>query len=201
MIWLIPGFVPLVGVVIGYAVENIVEEKVKEVIRVISVPIINHKNWMKNLKDETILSTISIPGTHNSAAYGHIMIGVNCQQMNLKTQLEAGIRSLDIRVVMSDNQFYIYHGEFYLEFSFSDILNICKTFLEENKTEVIIMGITYENKDSKDEDQKKKIKNCFMGYTNDYKDILYLENKIPKVGQVRGKIVSLNVIYFLKILL
>lgn len=57
---------------------------------------------MKNLNDSTDVSTLSIPGTHDSATYATPCYGFvklsQCQVLSIKEQLSSGIRYLDIRI-------------------------------------------------------------------------------------------------------
>ena len=60
--------------------------------------LIDYKRWMKVLPDTLPLSGISIPGTHNSHTHYHALPSVRCQVLDVRTQLENGIRFLDVRV-------------------------------------------------------------------------------------------------------
>src|SRR5205814_5545628 len=54
--------------------------------------------WMKSVNDSTPISTLSIPGTHNSPACLRALPSIRCQAVSLREQLENGIRFLDVRV-------------------------------------------------------------------------------------------------------
>ena len=62
---------------------------------------VEYPDWMSNLPDDMRLSEMSIPGTHDTMAYQvHwlcqlVRLNVFTQTMNLKTQLNAGIREVD----------------------------------------------------------------------------------------------------------
>lgn len=67
-------------------------------------------SWMSNIPDETLLSNITIPGTHDSCATSNIPF-VRTQYLSITKQLEAGIRFLDLRCrVHDDGELYLYHG-------------------------------------------------------------------------------------------
>lgn len=53
--------------------------------------------WMKRLSNQKNIDTISIPGTHDSASFygGDI---VQTQSMSITSQLNSGVRFLDIRL-------------------------------------------------------------------------------------------------------
>lgn len=58
-------------------------------------------NWTERIGDETKLSAMSIPGTHDSAAqYVCLSPIFQCQDTAIKTQLENGYRYLDMRLVL-----------------------------------------------------------------------------------------------------
>jgi 1-phosphatidylinositol phosphodiesterase len=61
-------------------------------------------SWMANIPDDTLLSNITVPGTHDSCAESNIPF-VRTQYLSITKQMEAGLRFLDLRVrVHSDGQ-------------------------------------------------------------------------------------------------
>lgn len=145
---------------------------------------------------------------------------VNCQYYNIKSQLNMGCRFLDIRVkVVQRGKFAIVHGGVLLDLSFADVLMDCLRFLRENPTEAILMsvkedsppanrwdgsfeqvlseyidvwtpkeGAHYEEvkyhsiwyKDGEDREEKRT------------KSVWYDGEELPKLGEVRGRIVLFN---------
>lgn len=59
---------------------------------------VDYKRWMKELNDDTKISKLAIPGTHNSAACHTALPSVQCQGKSVTDQLNHGVRFLDIRV-------------------------------------------------------------------------------------------------------
>ncbi|KAK3347303.1 PLC-like phosphodiesterase [Lasiosphaeria hispida] len=56
-------------------------------------------NWMSKLQNDDYVSSLSIPGTHDSAAFATTIIPfVQTQTLNFTQQLNAGIRFFDLRV-------------------------------------------------------------------------------------------------------
>ncbi len=55
---------------------------------------------MKNIPDDTNVSNISIPGTHNSGTFDYTIPikNADCQSWSYIDQLRAGIRYLDLRI-------------------------------------------------------------------------------------------------------
>ena len=92
--------------------------------------------WMAGLSDDTFISQISIPGTHD-AGTGH---GVNnyliisgkiyavTQEKTLTEQWNSGIRAFDLRPSVDGSQLRIYHGLISTDLYFDDAL---KTLLAE----------------------------------------------------------------------
>lgn len=69
---------------------------------------------MNNIDDNTSISTLSIPGTHDSATYSCTCLAIpkisQCQVMNFYEQLQSGIRYLDIRIKTKNGEILMVHG-------------------------------------------------------------------------------------------
>jgi 1-phosphatidylinositol phosphodiesterase len=150
-------------------------------------------NWMSFIPDSTKLSKLAIPGTHDSAAYKFFPKSVLAmtQLKNIKDQLKLGIRFLDIRGRQINNNIYMYHWVFDLEQNLDSVLKTCYKFLDENPSETIIFCI---------QDEESKAKQNTESYYTTLKRIYHAQNptkwfiddKIPKLSEVRGKIVLLR---------
>ena len=70
------------------------------------------KIWIAFIQDKANLAAISIPGTHASGAvnYEPFYGTAICQDLNIKDQLNIGVRYLDIRCKHYLNKFHIHHG-------------------------------------------------------------------------------------------
>ena len=105
-------------------------------------------SWMGDIPDDTLLSNITVPGTHDSCAQSSIPF-VRTQYLSISKQMEAGLRFLDLRCrVHSDGQLYMYHGgipinmPMYLKFD--KIMSEIFTFFSKNKgkpTEAVLISI------------------------------------------------------------
>ena len=104
-------------------------------------------SWMGDISDDTILSNITVPGTHDSCAESNIPF-VRTQYLSITKQMEAGLRFLDLRCrVHSDGQLYMYHGgipinmPMYLKLD--KVMNEVFTFLSRNgkPTETVLVSI------------------------------------------------------------
>lgn len=172
--------------------------------------------WMQHLHDATPLSALSIPGTHNSAACRHSLIpntnaydvlieagyralpSVRCQCVSIRTQLDNGVRFLDIRVQPESAKspsLVIVHGAFPVSFMgakhFRDLLRVVYTFLDSNPSETVILSVKREGVGpSKDEDLcRVLIDHYIRGADLHY---WYVDPRIPMLGAVRGKVVLMR---------
>jgi 1-phosphatidylinositol phosphodiesterase len=72
------------------------------------------KQWMKDLHDDIEVSYLSLPGTHDSGSYNchfwQLCKSTQCQSWPIMQQLQAGIRFLDLRIQIVNEQLTIIHG-------------------------------------------------------------------------------------------
>lgn len=161
---------------------------------------IDFGNWMGNLSDDTSISSLSIPGTHDFCATKGVKIPVigkdygKCQygspQTVISDQLNVGCRCLDIRCrYISDDTFAIHQGDIYQNLNFGDVLNQCQNFLNNHSSETIFMRVKQEKSSVSDFEFKK----TFFSYVNRYPSLFWndRQNKNPKLGDIRGKVVVL----------
>lgn len=151
-------------------------------------------NWMASIPDGSKLSTLSLPGTHDTMSfYGGDL--VQTQSMSLYTQLESGIRVLDIRCRHINNDFLIHHGIVYQQANFDDVLRTVTTFLQNHPTETVLMRISGA---STEENSNRTFEETFLAYRSKYESYFWKPNNSPEperlnptLGTVRGKIVVL----------
>lgn len=152
---------------------------------------------MAALSDTLPLSAISIPGTHNSHTYYKALPSVKCQSVDIKTQLENGIRFLDIRaqpVHASDpgkKHMYLVHGAFPISLTgpkyLAPTLETCYAFLAAHSSETILVSLKREGVGSStDEHFARILQDHYIG-PNASK--WHTEPTIPYLGSVRGKMV------------
>ena len=107
---------------------------------------------MADLPDWEIISNISIPGTHETMSSVNGGRPVYCQSVqDLRLQLDAGIRALDIRCYHIENRFAINHNVYYQnaylgeplpqDAGHQNVLKKCVQFLYDHPTEFILMRI------------------------------------------------------------
>ncbi len=150
------------------------------------------KQWLKNIPDDTNLKDINLPGVHDSCTrFCQYSLFSRCQSHSIKEMLNFGVRVFDVRV---NGDVCVHSFTKCKKTRFGDVLKIDDVmadfflFLGQNPTETVLMIFKDEGKVPAEE--------CFNILNEKF--ILpnfekwYLENKIPKLGDVRGKIVLIN---------
>ena len=144
-------------------------------------------SWMTSVPDATLLSAISIPGTHESLTrYGGPLI--QCQTLSMEKQLKAGLRYFDIHVgswikiqqTVDVRDGHIKHQKF------RDALETTRAFLDENSSETVLFRVTIEGFFQKT--TGKLVKKLL----EEFKDKLWTKTIVPQIGEVRGKIVFIQ---------
>ncbi|KXL48747.1 hypothetical protein M433DRAFT_150862 [Acidomyces richmondensis BFW] len=158
----------------------------------------NLQCWMKEFKNETPLSALSIPGTHNSPTCHKALPSVRCQAVSPREQLENGVRFFDIRVQPSnpqdpkDDGLNLVHGAFPISLTgpkkFRDLLNEVKDFLKANPSETLIMSLKREGTGNATDQQLSIILKDH--YTNPQE--WWTQPHIPTLGEARGRIVLMR---------
>lgn len=130
---------------------GIVQQKKNKVIMGnIPTPIeFSYETWMASLHDDTYVSQISLPGTHDAGAYpsasGLDNALAQTQFVDIITQLNAGIRVLDFRPKYVNGTFNIAHGYVtYEDRTFDYVFEQAVTWLAEHPTEFIMVQLKNE---------------------------------------------------------
>ncbi|CRJ82845.1 hypothetical protein BN1708_009048 [Verticillium longisporum] len=79
-----------------------------------------HPDWMRAIPDDANITSLSIPGTHDTLTFDIRDELFQCQNNNLSAQLRAGMRYLDVRGRLVDDAIQIYHAEMFTGYSFVD---------------------------------------------------------------------------------
>lgn len=112
----------------------------------------SNPDWMSRLPDSTGLGRLSIPGTHDTMAVhgGGLAPWYYQTQENhgdsgdtLTAQLNAGIRAIDIRVRIVNNNtaFAIHHTNVYQNANLDDVLTKARSFLTAHPGETVLMSL------------------------------------------------------------
>ncbi len=142
--------------------------------------------WMAAIANSTSLAELSIPGTHESAAFYEPVPGTaKAQNLTLAEQFAAGIRYVDIRCRHLDDAFQIYHGPVSELLGFDDVIGFAHDFLAAHPSETIIMSIKEESAPSGD---TRTFEDTFDAYVAKDPGLWRLDATIPSLGVARGKI-------------
>ena len=154
-------------------------------------------NILSKISDNAYLSELNIAGTHDSTtAYVAMENAARCQNKTIKDQLSMGVRFLDIRLSRKGDEFYLVHAfadcysdkEKTKRLTFGEVLADCKSFLNQYPAETLIISIK----------QDRGIINRWFfppfydKYIRGDEDSWYLENKVPTLGECRGKLVLMR---------
>jgi 1-phosphatidylinositol phosphodiesterase len=102
---------------------------------------ISHTYWMRDVPDDAPVTTLSIPGTHNSCCVNGPLGFAKTQNLDLTEQLSAGIRFFDIRLTHYQDNLCVHHDIVCTEKSYTDVLDICGSFLRQYPSETILMSV------------------------------------------------------------
>ncbi|MDR1090788.1 MAG: phosphatidylinositol-specific phospholipase C [Prevotella sp.] len=153
------------------------------------------RNWMSKIDGNTLLSSLTIPGTHDSAArYGSG--SYKCQFMSINEQLYAGVRFFDIRLIYENDELMAYHGETTSGKQYITLAEICRNITDFTKAcpgEAFIVCLKNE--------KAFKDANDLQAFNKAVKDQVELQSyrwytgesvKGLKLGDVRDKMILLR---------
>jgi hypothetical protein len=155
-------------------------------------------DWMRWVPDSKSLAALSLPGTHDTMANDTEWYvtetersWVLTQSLELRPQLDAGIRVLDIRARHINDRFTMHHSNYYLRATFDEVLATAVQFLRERPSETILMRVKQEHTP---EDCTRSFNETFEWYRDlpAYSSFIWRQSHIPALGEVRGKIVILD---------
>ncbi|WVR09256.1 hypothetical protein IAU60_006321 [Kwoniella sp. DSM 27419] len=121
--------------------------------------------WMGGVPDDTKITDLSVPGTHDSASWNYTPLTqirylkytgliypsplYKCGKTSIFTQLSSGIRAFDLRVGFAPNgkDLVFFHSEAVLDTDarFEDIVGGMWRFLDENPSETLFVSVKVEN--------------------------------------------------------
>lgn len=157
----------------------------------------NLNAWMKELRDETPLSALSMPGTHNSPTCHRALPSIRCQAVSPREQLDNGVRFFDLRVQpenpadASSDKLILVHSVFPISLTgtkyFRDLYNDILDFLSKNPSETLIISLKREGTGNATDQQLSRI--LHDHYVSRDEQRWFTEPRIPRLGESRGKIV------------
>lgn len=158
------------------------------------------KNWMKNISDDKKITAINIPGTHDSACCNIDFAFISkTQSLTVYQQLNIGVRYFDFRFKFDLSKFIANHSICYCRkkwgfwnevLTADDIVADCLEFLRNNPSETILFQL----KEAQSHTGHEFYNEFYKRYIEKSKDAWFLTNRIPDLGEVRGKIVLLRAV-------
>ncbi|EMC98857.1 hypothetical protein BAUCODRAFT_145869 [Baudoinia panamericana UAMH 10762] len=143
------------------------------------------ETWMSSLDGDIELSAITIPGTHDSAAFTSMFPFIQTQTLNIMQQLNAGIRYLDLRCGLLDNQVEMVHGEAILGLKLSLVLDAMYLWLASHPSEALIVQL---KQDRKSERSNVRFAQAIFSCLAQNPQRWRTANTTPKLCELRGRI-------------
>jgi 1-phosphatidylinositol phosphodiesterase len=187
LLWIVPLLIVLAFTVLMYVIpafESVDGTKVE-----------GSADWMAKLDDGLYLSEVVLPGTHDSATKNvQLAYIARCQSLSIGEQLDAGFRYLDIRLAANGEKLKLMHGFTSCTTSgwpwagalmLDDVLDDCYAFLAAHPTETIVFAVKQEH----GAETPEAFEALLRAYIEQNPDAWLLTDRIPTVGEARGKIV------------
>lgn len=143
------------------------------------------ERWMSLLDDDIPLSGLTIPGTHDSAAYTYSWPFVSTQKMDIFAQLNAGIRYFDFRCGLRRNAVEMVHGPTFLGLTLEGILHVMYLWLQNHPTEALVVQI---KQDRKPEDSEVHFSYAVFDLIIRDSERWRTSNTLSSLGEARGRI-------------
>ena len=162
---------------------------------------IDGSNWMSAIKPDVPIPAENMPGTHDSSTkYVDISPIFMTQDGSVSEQLYRGARYFDMRFeLQKDKRLVAVHsaascrkayGVKAEKLTAADAVEMCADFLKKNPGETVLFQLKEGNGKTGTVFFDAFYEQCIKGQ----EDIWFLENRIPTLGEVRGKIVLLRVV-------
>lgn len=156
------------------------------------------REWMSVLRDDTPLSAIAIPGTHDSGSEKIYCAGIaRCQHLSVAQQLEAGCRFLDLRLAVKGDRLVLIHGaaaafceknKILQAYTLDALTESLYAFLKQHPTETVLVSVKMDRGSNAD----RFVELLYENYIQFSRRFWYTENRIPALGEVRGRAVLIR---------
>jgi 1-phosphatidylinositol phosphodiesterase len=105
-----------------------------------------NQNWMRSIADDTNITRMAIPGTHDSGAWQYCYTPMcRAHDLDIAAQLNIGVRAFDIRVGDKGGGIYkVYHGPIDMDITVQSVLDDIVAFLNTNPSEFVILMLKQE---------------------------------------------------------
>lgn len=147
----------------------------------------DQSDWMASLSGDRSLGSLSIPGTHDSGAlYSLLDVFGKCQTMPVSQQLKAGVRFLDLRLRLVEDELWIYHNFVEQKTDFQTMLEELVRFLREHPSEFLIVSLKEEASPIR---SQVSFADTLEAMLSGYPDVVNTARALPEtVGEARGMI-------------
>lgn len=157
-------------------------------------------DWMSRVSDDKRITEINIPGTHDSLArFVAFTIITRTQSASLEEQLGMGVRYFDFRFIKTARGLVAAHGGirckasggiFAPEITADSVAQACIRFLKKHPTETVLFQLKEDKGGAGDSFYSEFYNTVIKGNA----DRWFAQNRIPTLGEVRGKIVLLRAV-------
>jgi len=158
------------------------------------------EDWMNQLDDNTYLSQVSIPGTHDSATgegwsgflgelFGPSM-GLT-QELSIAQQLDCGVRAFDLRPCVQGNELVINHGILQTKANFAETLKQLCQYVTDHPSEFVVVVMRHESDGDDNNSQWSSMMNSCLN-SEDIRPMLADYKRDITVGELRGKVLVLS---------
>ena len=97
--------------------------------------------WMEYIHNDTLLSNVVMPGSHDAGSYDMVWLG-ETQQYDIQKQIDMGVRYFDLRVNKVDGKLVIFHSVIN-GVEFLPILEKIKRFISYNPSETLLLDFQH----------------------------------------------------------
>ena len=174
--------------------------KVLLFVSLFAVTLAKAENWMNRLPDNTYVSELSIPGSHDSATghgFTNSLFGLfgdsyaKTQELTIQQQWDAGIRAFDFRPALYADYINANHGLVPTKLRFNDALYMLRDLLRDNPSEFVIIHLLHA---SEGDDVSDNYGERLLELLNnpDLRDYFVDFRKDLCVSDLRGKILLLS---------
>lgn len=151
---------------------------------------VNLSRPMSRIADETLVNTLTIPGSHDTMTSGCSAPYYRTQSLTLQEQLECGVRFLDIRLT---KEMLAAHREWISDIDVEHIFEDIRRFLDDNPSEFLMVRIQNANERK---DDFTEYAEALLPHIRTHRSLFWSPSPTgngsvwPTVGDLRGKILA-----------
>lgn len=159
----------------------------------------DYSNWMKELKNDVLINTLSLPGTHDSGTKdADCRKNAQTQLLSIPEQFKAGVRVFDLRpgtvgfLIAKDQTLSIMHGPINCHLQFKTAVKQIQKCLEDHPSEFAIVVVSANDGEQHTHDLLQ------VEETELYRDdrsrmryVRYFRNDLT-VSKMRGRMIFFN---------